>query len=164
MRSQQSVRVVYESEPQDHGVAARALPSMSPIFLRGLFAKLLPISEDLDSFALDYFASVHRQFSPGMTRNVRENLLLDTVSPGTIYEALRAGFGSKVPSPPSLSSSSGPQTATTLPNPYRGLLVFGVEDAPLFFGRTKKTAGLAAVARGRPGGAAKGAAGSRGQR
>lgn len=54
-----------------------------------------------------------------------------------VYEALRAAFGSKVPPPPPET-----QVGTTLANPYRGLLVFGVKDAPLFFGRMRNTAEL----------------------
>lgn len=71
MGTQQAVgpiRVVYESEPRDHGVAARALPSISAAFLRGVFAKRLRTSDDLSAFVLDYFGPVHRQFSSGMTR------------------------------------------------------------------------------------------------
>lgn len=131
------VRVVYESEPRDHGASARALPSISTGFLRTAFAKLLLTSDDLNAFALDYFASVHRQFSSGMTREAREDLLLAGVPSWAVYEALRASFGSQVPPPPSQAD-----TRATLPNPYRGLLVFGVKDAPLFFGRAKKTAEL----------------------
>lgn len=70
------VRVVYESEPRDHGAAARALPSLSTAILRGVFAKLLLTSDDLNAFVLDYFSAVHRQFSSGMTREAREDLLL----------------------------------------------------------------------------------------
>ena len=33
-------------------------------------------------------------------------------------------------------------TRATLPNPYRGLLVLGVKNSPLFFGRAKKSAEL----------------------
>ena len=131
------VRVVYESEPRDHGVSARALPSISTGFLRAVFAKLLRTSDDLNSFVLDYFATVHRQFASGLTREAREDLLLAGAPSWAVYEALRAALGSKVPPPPSQAD-----TRTTLPNPYRGLLVFGVQDAPLFFGRAKKTAEL----------------------
>jgi len=132
------VQVVYESEPRDHGAAARALPVLRTDFLRELFAELLRTSDDLNSFALDFFPAVHRQFSSGMTREAREDLLLSGALPLTVYEALRALFGSKVPPPPSAATAA----RATLPNPYRGLLVFGVQDAPLFFGRAKKTAEL----------------------
>ena len=131
------VRVVYESEPRDHGASAQALPSIPTGFLRGVFAELLRTSDHLDSFALDYFRAVHWQFSSGMTREAREDLLLAGVPSWAVYEALRAVFGSKVPPPPSQTD-----TWTTLPNPYRGLLIFGVKDAPLFFGRAKRTAEL----------------------
>ena len=40
-----AVRGVYESEPREHGVAARALPSIPTGFLRGIFATLLLNSE-----------------------------------------------------------------------------------------------------------------------
>ena len=130
----ESVRVVYESEPRDHGVAAGALPAISMGFLRGVFAKLLRTSDDLNSFALDYFGAIHRQFSSEMTREAREDLLLAAVPPRTIYEALRASFGAKLPPPPLFTDGQ-----TERPNPYRGLLAFGVKDAPLFFGRRKKT-------------------------
>ena len=136
MDSQQAVgpvRVVYESEPRDHGASARALPTISTGFLRSVFAELLRTSDDLNAFALDYFGTVHRQFSSGMTRETREDLLLAGVPSWAVYEALRAAFGSKVPPPPQTTAG------TMLPNPYRGLLVFGVKDAPLFFGRKKKT-------------------------
>ena len=79
MDSQQAVgpvRVVYESEPRDHGASARALPTISTGFLRSVFAELLRTSDDLNAFALDYFGTVHRQFSSGMTRETREDLLL----------------------------------------------------------------------------------------
>jgi hypothetical protein len=132
------VRVVYESEPRDHGVAARALPSISTDFLRGVFANLLLTSDDLNAFALDYFSSVHRQFSSGMTREAREDLLLARACRrGPSMKRCGRRCGSKVPPPPSQAD-----TRATLPNPYRGLLVFGVKDAPLFFGRAKKTAEL----------------------
>jgi tetratricopeptide (TPR) repeat protein len=132
------VQVVYESEPRDHGAAARALPVLRTDFLRELFAELLRTSDDLNSFALDFFPAVHRQFSSGMTREAREDLLLSGALPLAVYEALRALFGSKVPPPPLADTAA----RATLPNPYRGLLVFGVQDAPLFFGRAKKTAEL----------------------
>ena len=95
------VRVVYESEPLDHGAAARALPELRTDFLRGLLTELLRTSDDLNSFALDFFPAVHRQFSSGMTREAREDLLLSGALPLAVYEALRAMFGSKVPPPPS---------------------------------------------------------------
>jgi len=132
------VRIVYESEPLDHGAAARALPELRTDFLRGLLTELLRTSDDLNSFALDFFPAVHRQFSSGMTREAREDLLFSGALPLAVYEALRAMFGSKVPPPPSADTAA----RATLPNPYRGLLVFGVQDAPLFFGRAKKTAEL----------------------
>ena len=49
-----AVRVVYESEPREHGVAAWALPSIPTGFLRGIFATLLLHSE-----------RVHEKESPG---------------------------------------------------------------------------------------------------
>ena len=49
-----AVRVVYESEPREHGVAAWALPSIPTGFLRGIFATLLLTSE-----------RVHETESPG---------------------------------------------------------------------------------------------------
>lgn len=49
-----AVRVVYESEPREHGVAERALPSIPTGFLRGIFATLLLHSE-----------RVHEKESPG---------------------------------------------------------------------------------------------------
>ncbi len=68
-----------------------------------------------------------------MTREAREDLLLSGALPLAVHEALRAMFGSKVP-PPSADTA----VRATLRNPYRGLLVFGVQDAPLFFGRAKR--------------------------
>ena len=49
-----AVRVVYESEPREHGASARALPSIPTGFLRGIFATLLLNSE-----------RVHEKESPG---------------------------------------------------------------------------------------------------
>jgi hypothetical protein len=132
------LQVVYESEPLEHGAAAKGLPELPPEFLRHLLAELLPTVADLDSLALDYFRSIHQQFAGGMTRTDRENLLLGRALPQAIYEALRDSFGSRVPPPPT-------QLRAALPNPYRGLLVFGMQDSPLFFGRHNKTAELRGI-------------------
>lgn len=52
------------------------MPSISTVFLRGVDPELLRTSDDLNAFALDYFGAVHRQFSSGMTRKAREEMLL----------------------------------------------------------------------------------------
>jgi len=134
-------RVVYEVEPGDHGVAARALPKVSVPFLRQALGELAQTSDDFNGFVVDRFASVARQFGSGMTREARENVLFERATPFAVYDALRAAFGAKVPLP-LVEVEAGSGSSRTLPNPYRGLLAFGVLDAPLFFGRTNQTTEL----------------------
>jgi tetratricopeptide (TPR) repeat protein len=130
------LHVVYESEPQGHGAAAAALPELPAGFLRGLLRELLTTAEDVDGLAIDYFPAVSQRFAAGMERGQREDLLLQHAPPHALYRALREEFGARVAEPPRLGATAAG------PNPYRGLLVFGVRDAPLFFGRRGKTAEL----------------------
>ncbi|HNN92638.1 MAG TPA: metallophosphoesterase [Pseudomonadota bacterium] len=56
--------------------------------LRKALALLLPTSSDFHAFVLDYFASVYRQFSSGMSRIECENELLARVAPEQLFSAL----------------------------------------------------------------------------
>ncbi|HNN97944.1 MAG TPA: NACHT domain-containing protein, partial [Pseudomonadota bacterium] len=129
----ETLQVVYESEPREHGLAAAALPELSRGFLRAQLGELLKTAQDVDALAVDYFPTVSKRFAAGMERGLREDLLLSQVPPHELYKALREVFGDKVAQPEALGAQA------VRPNPYRGLLVFGVKDAPLFFGRREKT-------------------------
>lgn len=68
---------------------SRASASFSPSQLRHLLEQALPNDSELDAFCIDYIPAVHRQFSAGMERMRKLNLLLLSVSPEELHEYLR---------------------------------------------------------------------------
>lgn len=61
--------------------------------LRRALLELPPTDADFDALVMDHFQDVHREFSAGMTRTAKINLVLDKVSRAVIMAALRTHFG-----------------------------------------------------------------------
>lgn len=60
--------------------------------LRTLLNKVLIMDSDLNAFCLDYFPAVKRQFTNGMDRTQKVDLLLERVDSADIVNALRDGY------------------------------------------------------------------------
>lgn len=101
---------------------------LRPPELRMTLLERLPTSGDFTAFCLDYFPQVHAAFAAGMSRLDQTNLLLQTVGPQRVFERLQ--------------STTTQVVSLDAPNPYRGLSVFEIKDAPLFFGRSQLVAEL----------------------
>lgn len=70
-----------------------ASASFSPSQLRHLLEQTLPSDGELDAFCIDYIPAVHRQFSAGMERTRKLNLLLLNIPPEELHEYLRRHKG-----------------------------------------------------------------------
>ncbi|WP_052518850.1 FAD-dependent oxidoreductase [Archangium violaceum] len=64
--------------------------------VRKLLRAVLPDAGSFDAFCLDYFGDVYRQFSGGMNRTQRENLLLEMVRAEDVFSKLREAEPAKV--------------------------------------------------------------------
>lgn len=64
-------------------------PSVSTSQLRQMLDHALPTDAQLDAFCIDYLPSVHRQFSDGMERTRKLNLLLSSTPAEDILAQLR---------------------------------------------------------------------------
>ena len=49
--------------------------------LRKLLDLILPIDADFDAFCLDHYIEIYRQFSGGMARTLKVNLLIEHADP-----------------------------------------------------------------------------------
>ncbi len=63
--------------------------SVSPSQLRRLLEQALPNDAQLEAFCIDYVPAVHRQYSAGMGRTQKLNLLLASIAPEELLECLR---------------------------------------------------------------------------
>lgn len=63
--------------------------SVSPSQLRRLLEQALPNDAQLEAFCIDYIPAVHRQYSAGMGRTQKLNLLLASITPEELLECLR---------------------------------------------------------------------------
>ena len=122
----------YATELADGEMTTESVIAVDSDFVRQALRQCLCTVNELDSFCLDYFRAVYDRFAPGMERTARENLLLTQVEPATVYHQLLTRSDAPLPSTASLNQHRA------RPNPYRGLLSFGVLDAPFFCGRDKK--------------------------
>ena len=102
--------------------------SVSPSQLRRLLEQAMPSDAQLEAFCIDYVPAVHRQYSAGMERTQKLNLLLANTAPEELLESLRchaatvAGREQVPPAPPI------PPTAT--PRRWAGHIVgFGCAAA-----------------------------------
>jgi len=114
------------------------------LVLRRLLQRIAVTSADLDALCLDWFPSVHRQFTPGMNRKERETLLLSSVDPAVLLSALQYLAPEVVFQEAAALIVRRPEQEDyrQVANPYRGLAPFGTEDAHLFFGREQLTRAL----------------------
>jgi hypothetical protein len=78
-------RAMAETPPQETP-GGRAPTKAS---LRKLFAKVLPLVDQLDALCVDHFSDVALRFTSGMSRDDKENLLLQMREPAEILEKLR---------------------------------------------------------------------------
>jgi len=72
-----------------HGTAMQPQPPVSTSQLRRMLDGALPTDAQLDAFCLDYLPSVHRQFSGGMERTQKLNLLLASTPGDEVLAQLR---------------------------------------------------------------------------
>ena len=99
------VLAAYERQEPDGGTlgfllglvndAARFAPELGPIAGK-LLAASIKTAPHLDAFCLDYFPEVAAEFTSGMLRTEKENLLLRMRSPVEILERLRAAYPTPV--------------------------------------------------------------------
>lgn len=80
--------------------AASAQPGPSPRVgrpaVRRLLDAILISDTDFSGFCLDYFPEIHKEFSDGMSRQRKTNLLLERATPEAILAALREGHAEAV--------------------------------------------------------------------
>ncbi len=65
--------------------------------LRALLEQLLPGTNDVDAFCVDYFIDVSRQLAPGMEYTQRLNILLTREDPETVLLRLKEKIDKRVP-------------------------------------------------------------------
>jgi len=63
--------------------------SVSPSQLRRMLEQAMPSDAQLEAFCIDYVPAVHRQYSSGMERTQKLNLLLASTPPEELLEYLR---------------------------------------------------------------------------
>ncbi len=96
---------VPSSDGEDHdGVTSRPTTAT----LRALIAKTLISDSNLDAFCLDHFRNVYDQFTVGMNRVQKVNLLLEREAPEQVLAALQGIFESRDGADLSVRLESGP--------------------------------------------------------
>lgn len=90
-------------------------PTISRRKLRLLLDATLRTDAELEAFCIDYFPVVKRQFASAMDRTTRLNLLLETVDPGRLLEALREH------NPQGLTAQISSETVTLGETSHRGV-------------------------------------------
>lgn len=117
---------------------------------REFMSRILISDNDLNAFCIDFFPDIYRRFSTGMERVHKFNILLEHVSTAEIVSIFtsvpryRASclIHSRLLSYEQFQGSEPSEKLTTdvaLPNPFRGLSAFQMEDHALFFGREELT-------------------------
>lgn len=68
------------------------LVQLTPSSLRKLLEAVFRTESELEAFVVDSFPDVSRQFSAGMSRTARVNLLFESIEPTEVMEQLRANY------------------------------------------------------------------------
>lgn len=97
--------------------------SVSPSQLRLLLEQALPRDAQIEAFCIDYVPAIHRQFSAGMERTRKLNLLLAGIPPEELLEHLHCHAATVAGRELEQPASSRPHTAPRLQAGH--IVVFG---------------------------------------